>query len=1780
MSSPPLPGTAAGRSTSLKRSNSRNSRGKSRPPIADERVPSKPSSSRAGSVSNTDEGSTHLRYPEARSPYALDLPSSFSAASSTGARTPEAQSDRQRSKSREVDGSDFDSSSSRPQRSPVSSLAPEPRLSGDATRLSSQGQSPRHSLSDGHQQQQSRRVSVAEIKRNVAQKAVQPQSSFTLSASGGDIGESPIRRSSTSNSLMVPRPALANASADEEIGETGLEDLDQPRVKSRRLSVMDFLAASPRASNSNSLMVPRSPVIGSDVNAEGEEVEAMGIDESRSKAQPSRRLSMMDFLAAGSPPEASIAETLGPAELLSLSLSNRSVGLGGPSRSPSSMGNLRSSRPRPVSMMVSSPSRIRAREGEGTTLHDDTATLSRSETLRNSLRRLDPGAEPASLHDESNKALPSPRDRRPQPKGSVSEVQLSIVPVTDVMTMFGSTQTSANYSLSGTVIAVLPRPRAGGPQVTVKTLSIVFSGYSIYADLSGRYSGIRLCEIKQDLLPAGATLPLEADLGRGSDDGSPIDDSSELRYELQFDVNVPGWLPGSAHSRFGATFYCLSASAVVLDGAGTRTMLDPRLMGGESDSMDDVFSQSPVDGRLRPLSVSPNMHSAEVNGTRSTSPVSHYPSGSSMPPPNPIEFGALPGDQVDAGGSSRSRVMQGWLSKRAKQLSLKSKSGEPPNPSEESNPRVIFPSGSMLSKVVSGKQSLPALDPRHDRPGRERQRDGTLLVKSDKQLIVLRRCRDVVPVPVARMAIVGMSPAAAQDHTASQSSLPKMSTAGSAAARERPSQRIPDGLSLPHGSSSNDDPARLQPAMARSQSTQSQASSTGSAHTALETPVDEAGISSAASPRLPTEETASVPTPPSQQQSSTVDTVTMAHSTSTDTTAGATPRSHLGPLPVAPSALDAPTDPAKLAATSRIPAAPIRTSSAMTNDPEPVDPVSDSGSQRPGGPPAMRHFLHRPVLHPPLDSGIEEGEGLPFSLTISVPSHVQVQTADVLTFGVQVEVGRTSGWSQVRQLGGLRLRDMELICQQTERHTSVPSRTFCHTFPVPTEPKIVASDLPVLPPFSSPINNREVASSHELRVRAGYDSNTVTTHLAMLDAGHTLQPEENDVERVRNSVVGPPPNFQQQRQPRDAGGKGKAKEGSSKDKRGPNGISRGRPMNGQQGSSRPSLFADNGQASQQRASNGNLSGAAAITTTTNGGRIGPGSGPSNGSTIGAAMVPSPSRSHLTPNTAGSGSGVSSAIDVVGSVTAGSSNHRASLTAPTSPDPRQQHLSGSISDSLLAPVSAGHQSGESTSPGDFSSNNSRRSGGRGRRAYEATLRGLSAFATAMMDVGDDVAMAGQWGQNGGPASGHHVRNADAQGDQDQARATYSFAGEDGHGVDLTKGRIRMTVNLPLVSASASAARREKTPQLVPDYESPHMRVRHKLKVKLGFGFGAKPLGGDGEWGQALVMCVPVRFTDAPPREVREQFAPMPVTLMAPTLSQGQAGAGPTIVDLVQPIISVDQSTSTPQAHSPHPPVLPAYTQLFRDDGSRLNEAEDLPAYPGPSTARNASATHGITTLSTSSRPRSIRMPSMPHRGSVTGPMTPRIASASSGVGNASMDSTTAASTAQNGATQQGGGGSIDTTMSEGIEAPLSNALAPERVVDDAIRGITDPDESLAAIREQEREMRELEDDIEEREVEAAAGGRAAGLDLVDEEDDEDDDEGDANEQSSDGNLSDKDQRRQATVAGSLQPVLLHSENFGDSNSSAEHTSSGPRRRGYEEETVVVDDSAERDDGLYD
>lgn len=229
---------------------------------------------------------------------------------------------------------------------------------------------------------------------------------------------------------------------------------------------------------------------------------------------------------------------------------------------------------------------------------------------------------------------------------------------------------------------------------------------------------------------------------------------------------------------------------------------------------------------------------------------------------------------------------------------------------------------------------------------------------------------------------------------------------------------------------------------------------------------------------------------------------------------------------------------------------------------------------------------------------------------------------------------------------------------------------------------------------------------------------------------------------------------------------------------------------------------------------------------------------------------------------------------------------------------------------------------------------------------------------------------------------------------------------------------MAINLPLVSSNATKAKMVGASRLIADFESPYIRARHKLKVKLGFGFGSKPLGGDGDgnWGQALVMCVPVRFTDAAPREVREQFAPLP------------------IAQVTSPMAGIPSVPRGNKVNVNDTPILPSYNQLFREDGSRLaDEGEDLPQYPGPSGGRVAAA--------------------MPPSGSVTAP-SPLLGS--------NGDATT---TDEN------------VAVVGSPEPRFDNRITPSRVVGESLPVVAGSDAEVVS-RQQRLELEEMEMEEEE------------------------------------------------------------------------------------------------------
>lgn len=551
-------------------------------------------------------------------------------------------------------------------------------------------------------------------------------------------------------------------------------------------------------------------------------------------------------------------------------------------------------------------------------------------------------------------------------------IQLKVVPVTDSIIMFGSTQTSSNYSLSGKVVlqtnswkrkdegAMQPiafdtpikrhdsplniapegspanssvRGRSPEPSnvseregrvddITIRSLQVVFSGFALYVDHTGRFSAMRLAHVKQELISQGASIPTAAGLGQ--------------EYEIEFNLSVPGWLPSTLSTRFGGTFYCLEAKVDYTHANG-------------SDRTSMAALIPPPRNASRAASPSPLSSSLEGSSYDSDAPA---PSANILSKDEQLRrlLGSYPKDHDGQNNSALGGSRKGsWLSKLAK-VSKSSNSSGPNSPSSTVN--------TPTHSIMDAKS--PSTLPNSPYTVTCSSTDGTSHAQSRAKAIIIARCREVVPVPVARMAIIG-----------------------------------PEGL--PEGA--HQDPPPLVRSSSFDAATRSR-SSTVTRSTIL------------ASPTMRT----------------------------------------LSPPPIAPSAFNAPSDPAKLAAHASSsfhaqPRTPQRASSATQVYHNARDgaaqPTVDRSSRGHASPYTssstipMRHFLHRPMLHPPADAQIQNADGgLSFSLTLTLPSYVSVDGpgSDVLSFGVQIEVGRSASWSKVRELGGLRLRDMELSCVQTERH--------------------------------------------------------------------------------------------------------------------------------------------------------------------------------------------------------------------------------------------------------------------------------------------------------------------------------------------------------------------------------------------------------------------------------------------------------------------------------------------------------------------------------------------------------------------------------------------------------------------------------------------------------------------------------------------------------------------------------------------------------------------------
>lgn len=618
---------------------------------------------------------------------------------------------------------------------------------------------------------------------------------------------------------------------------------------------------------------------------------------------------------------------------------------------------------------------------------------------RNASRWADPQADSLGAPSSSNnlqKASPlssemplSPqfagkgKARSPLDGMALPHIQLKVIPVTDLIIMFGSTQTSSNYSLSGKVVLrmkgddrigthrpVKPNRTSSAHyqrheeyqsdsdvwhsasmsasdsnssfktatsaneeeniKIHIRNLQVIFSGFALYGDRTGRLATTRLAHSRFELLPLeGTTIPCSVSSGQD--------------YEIEFNLSVPGWLPSSLTSRFGGTFYCLESRAEY------RVIKSQRMFSGPLIPPRHGF----FSGSTPSLSTFSNAYESDTGGSFNDL---HLEGDESLSRSfKDFTTGNSPNSDFISPSPLSAQARGSWLSKTARQIQSK----------------VVKPSHSPTPGQSSSTLATPTQDTKLDLKPLSHQKDksirivdcgdGYSRVQSKAKTIVIGRCREVVPVPVARMAIVG-----------------------------------PEGL--PEGAHQD---------------------------------------------------------PPPTPRSSSADHFSRSRSSTITAT-----RRAPSPPPVMPSSFGLSSDPAKVAASipplhpsqPRTPRTPRRGSSAMdaidntTIHPSPTQTFTPSPSNNRNSRRTsrlnnttvpMRHFMHQPMLHPPATAQVEGAEnGLPFSLTLTLPSYVTVDgpDSDILTFAVQIEVGRSTSWSNVRELGGLRLRDMELQCIQTERH--------------------------------------------------------------------------------------------------------------------------------------------------------------------------------------------------------------------------------------------------------------------------------------------------------------------------------------------------------------------------------------------------------------------------------------------------------------------------------------------------------------------------------------------------------------------------------------------------------------------------------------------------------------------------------------------------------------------------------------------------------------------------
>jgi hypothetical protein len=202
--------------------------------------------------------------------------------------------------------------------------------------------------------------------------------------------------------------------------------------------------------------------------------------------------------------------------------------------------------------------------------------------------------------------------------------------------------------------------------------------------------------------------------------------------------------------------------------------------------------------------------------------------------------------------------------------------------------------------------------------------------------------------------------------------------------------------------------------------------------------------------------------------------------------------------------------------------------------------------------------------------------------------------------------------------------------------------------------------------------------------------------------------------------------------------------------------------------------------------------------------------------------------------------------------------------------------------------------------------------------------------------------------------------------DRATRTHSLIPE-GHiffrpatgGVLLDSRWARMDVKVPILRASTHEAgddnevqedgkavcdehraeRRRRREYILPDFHAPFLRVSHEIRISVKVSWDQEGVSGTIRRMENVRMSFPLRFTRTPGTTYRK-----PLSGVLPSIETASTSPAVESPPFLSPVYSAYSPLSSPRQVA-DPIVLPAYSQLFHENGERKEDDEGiwLPPY---------------------------------------------------------------------------------------------------------------------------------------------------------------------------------------------------------------------------------------------